>query len=322
MTILIAPDSFKGTYTAAQVADAILDGIESVGARGVTLPVADGGEGTLAALCGPLRLDPVAAPARNPWGLPLTGRYGLSSTGTALIELAEASGITTPHPGRRDPVSADTYGTGMLIADAVCRGATRVILAAGGSATTDGGAGAVAALRGVDLSRVEIAVLTDVTTRFTDAAVVFGPQKGADAATVVALTERLRHQGATYPRDPDTVAGGGAAGGFAGGMWAHFDARLVPGADFVLDACGFDAALAGATAVVVGEGRLDAQTTQGKIIAAILRRAGDLPVYAVVGSVTDCDRAAFADILVASDRDAMTAAGRVIGEVSSESVRR
>ena len=202
---------------------------------------------------------------------------GSPSTGTALIELAEASGITTPHAGRRDPVSADTYGTGMLIADAVCRGATRVILAAGGSATTDGGAGAVAALRGVDLSRVEIAVLTDVTTRFTDAAVVFGPQKGADAATVVALTERLRHQGATYPRDPDTVAGGGAAGGFAGGMWAHFDARLVPGADFVLDACGFDAALAGATAVVVGEGRLDAQTTQGKIIAAILAPRGRSP---------------------------------------------
>ncbi|MFY1621459.1 glycerate kinase [Micromonospora sp. WMMD736] len=312
MTVLIAPDSFKGTYTAAEVATAILAGVEAAGGTGITMPVADGGEGTLAALQDPLGLTVVSAPTVNPWGADMDGRYGYSADGTALIEVAEASGITTPHAGPRDPVTADTYGTGLLIADAYRRGARNIVLAAGGSATTDGGAGAVRALQEAEVTDASFTILTDVTTLFLDAAKVFGPQKGADPATVELLTARLSELADSYSRDPIDVPGSGAAGGFVGGMWAEFDARIVSGADFVLDTCGFDDAVQQASAIVVGEGRLDSQTAAGKIISVILRRSAGVPVYAVVGSVTDCDRSAFADVIVASDAAAMEAAGRAI----------
>lgn len=320
MKVLIAPDSFKGTYSAAQVAAAIASGIESSGVEPVALPVADGGEGTLAALTGPLALSIVEAPACNPWGVPCTGRYGLSTAGTALIEIAEVSGITTPHDGARDALTASTFGTGLLIADAIRRGARRIVVAAGGSATTDGGAGAIEALRSAGVVPHAMTILTDVTTRFVDAARVFAPQKGADAAGVAELTARLSTLASELPRDTREVEGSGAAGGFAGGMWAAFDARIVGGADFVLDASGFDEHVADAAAVIVGEGRLDAQTQHGKIISAILRRTGILPVYAVVGSVGEDlgdYRDRFADVLVATDEPAMRAAGTSVAAALS-----
>ncbi len=202
------------------------------------------------------------------------------------MEIAAASGITTPHDGPRDPVTADTYGTGMLIAAAVRRGARRIVVAAGGSATTDGGLGAISAIEdGGGLGDASITVLTDVTTRYVDAARVFAPQKGADPATVDKLTRRLAETARHLPRDPASVDGNGAAGGFSGGMWAQYGAELRSGAEHVLDAAGFDALAAQAAAVVVGEGRVDGQTRDGKIISAILARAGSTPVYAVVGSV-------------------------------------
>ena len=322
MTILVAPDSFKGTYTAAEVADNISVGIEAAGAQAIPMPVADGGEGTLDCLRRPMGLSLVTAECRNPWGFPMMGRYGVSSDGTAVIEIAEASGITTAHDGPRDPVTADTYGTGMLVVAAVRRGARHVVVAAGGSATTDGGRGAIAAIHDGGVTPESLTVLTDVTTRFVDAAKVFGPQKGAGAATVELLTQRLNDQAQRYPRDARTVPGGGAAGGFAGGVRAVFDAQIVPGADFVLDRCGFDEALREASAVVVGEGRLDSQTKAGKIISAILRRAQNLPVYAVVGSVGDYCGGDFAAVLVASDGDAMRHAGSEIASVTQQFVRR
>ena len=322
MTILVAPDSFKGTYAAADVAENIGVGIEAAGAQAIPMPVADGGEGTLDCLRQPMGLSLVTAECRNPWGFPMMGRYGVSSDGTAVIEIAEASGITMAHGGPRDPVTADTYGTGMLVVDAVRRGARRVVIAAGGSATTDGGRGAIAAIHDGGVTPKSLTVLTDVTTRFIDAAKVFGPQKGADPATVELLTQRLNDQAQRNPRDPRTVAGGGAAGGFAGGVWAVFDAQIVPGADFVLDSCGFDEALQEASAVVVGEGRLDSQTKAGKIISAILRRAHNLPVYAVVGSVGDYSGDEFAAVIVASDADAMPKAGGEIASLTQQFVRR
>ncbi|MEE2034671.1 glycerate kinase [Rhodococcus sp. CC-R104] len=288
MRVLIAPDSFKGTYSAAEVAEAIATGVESSGRQAVRMPVADGGEGTLEALTGPLGLELVEVPAVNPWRAPCTGVFGLSADGIAVVELATVSGITTPHQGVRDPVTADTYGTGLVMAAAARRGAQRIIVAAGGSATTDGGFGAIAAIEDAGgLGAATVTVLTDVTTRYTDAARVFGPQKGADPAAVDCLTRRLDRAAAQLPRDPRPVDGTGAAGGFSGGMWARFDAELRSGAEFVLDTVGFDAALATADLVVVGEGRLDGQSRAGKIVSVILARSAAVPVVAVVGSVGD-----------------------------------
>lgn len=317
MTVLITPDSFKGTYTAAQVAAAIGRGVEEAGSRAVRLPVADGGEGTLEVLVAPLGLHRLTVAARNPWGVPCTATIGLSDDGIAVVEVAAAGGITTPHEGPRDPVTADTYGTGMLIAAAARRGARQIVVAAGGSATTDGGTGAIAAIEEAGgLGDASITVLTDVSTRYLDAARVFGPQKGADPATVELLTRRLAETARRLPRDPSPVDATGAAGGFSGGMWAQYDAELRSGAEYILDAAGFDESAAHADAIVVGEGRLDSQTRAGKIISAILARAGDTPVYAVVGSVgADLRdyRTRFAEVIVASDTAAMHAAGQRIG---------
>lgn len=316
--VLIAPDSFKGTYAAAEVAAAIGSGVAEAGGRPVPLPVADGGEGTFEALCRGLGAEILETPAQNPWSVPLTATIGLADDGVAVVELAQASGITTPHDGARDPVTANTYGTGMLIAAAIARGAREVLVAAGGSATTDGGTGAIAAIgEAGGLRGARLTVLSDVTTTFADAARVFGPQKGADPATVEQLTQRLVDQARQLPRDPTAVPRTGAAGGFSGGLWAAFGAELVSGADRVLDAVGFDAALAETDAVVVGEGRLDSQTGQGKIIDAILRRVRTsgrgVAVIAVVGSVA-ADLGAyaenFAQIHVATDEPAMRCAGR------------
>ncbi len=313
MRILIAPDSFKGTYDASDVAEAVATGAESAGHRAVRMPVADGGEGTLDALLGPLGLERVEADAVNPWRVPCRAVFGIGPDGTAVVELAAASGITTPHDGPRDAVTADTYGTGMLMAAAAQRGARHIVVAAGGSATTDGGLGAIAAIDDAGgLGGARVTVLTDVTTRYTDAARVFGPQKGADPATVEALTRRLEDTALSLPRDPREVTGTGAAGGFSGGMWARFGAELRSGADFVLDSVGFDAAVRDADLVVVGEGRLDGQSRAGKIVSAILARCDGVPVVAVVGSVGDDlgdYRTRFTDVVVASDTDAMIRAG-------------
>ncbi|MGV9734461.1 glycerate kinase [Rhodococcus aetherivorans] len=311
--VLIAPDSFKGTYRAAEVAEEVAAGAESAGLEAIRMPVADGGDGTLDVLTGPLGLELIEMESVNPWRAPCSGSFGLGEDGTAVVELATFSGITTPHKGFRDPMTADTYGTGLAMVEALRRGATHIVVAAGGSATTDGGLGAITAIvEAGGLGTATVTVLTDVTTRYADAAVVFGPQKGADETAVERLTRRLEDAAVTLPRDPREVDGTGAAGGFAGGMWAQFGADLRSGAEFVLDAVGFDAALAGADLVVVGEGRLDGQSRAGKIVSAILARVHTVPVVAVVGSVGDDlgdYRDRFAEIMVATDLDAMRAAG-------------
>lgn len=314
MKILIAPDSFKGTFTAAQVAAAIAGGVRSTGASAVEMPVADGGEGTEEILGAALGAQRIFVPTLGPWRDPVSAAYSLTGDGTAYINLAAASGITLPAPGGRNALTADTYGTGLLMVDALSRGANHVVVAAGGSATTDGGAGACEAItEHGGLRGARVTILSDVTTAFEDAAVVFGPQKGASPDEVEVLTDRLHQLAATLPKDPRGVPATGAAGGFSGGLWACFGAELLSGADFVLDTIGFDEALGQVDAVVVGEGRLDSQTLQGKIISAVMARTCTIPVYAVVGSVTeDAPSRAFAQVLLAPDVEHMRTAGAQI----------
>lgn len=316
-SLLVAPDSFKGTYAAAEVAGHIARGARAAGATVVECPLADGGEGTYEILRRALRAEVVEVETVSPWRDPLRTTYALTPDGTAVIELAAASGLGL-RGNRNDAWAADTFGTGLLVAHAAERGAEHIVIAAGGSATTDGGAGAVSAIeeRG-GLRGARITVLCDVTTRFEDAAVVFGPQKGADPEQVRLLTARLHEQAGRYPRDPRGVARTGAAGGFSGGMWSWYGAQLVSGADYVLDMIDFDRIASDAKAIVVGEGRLDSQTQQGKIISAVLARVEDKPVFAVVGSV-DPELGEFArrfdGILVASDSAAMAEAGARVAE--------
>lgn len=286
--VLVAPDSFKGTFTAAQVAAAIGRGLERAGEPPPDLcPVADGGEGTLSVLLTALGGETAGALAHDPLGRPLNAGFALiEGGGTAIVEVAEASGLGRVAPDERDAWAASSYGTGELIAAAAAAGAAVILVAAGGSATTDGGAGAIEAIEAAGgLGGAALVVLCDVRTPFEEAPAVFGPQKGADPATVRRLRARLDALAAGWPRDPRGVPMTGAAGGLAGGLWARYGAVLEPGAPFVLSALDVDERMRAAHAVIVGEGRIDAQTLEGKVageIAVRARQAG-VPCHAVVG---------------------------------------
>ena len=287
--VLVAPDSFKGTFRAAEVAGAIGRGLERAGLMAPDLcPLADGGEGTMEALLLALGGETVGVEVRGPLGRPVKAAFGLvEDGGTAVIEMAVASGLGLVAEAERDAWAASTYGTGELICAAVGAGAQVVLLGVGGSATTDGGAGALEAIeeRG-GLGGARIVVLTDVRTPFERAPAVFGPQKGADPALVARLEARLDALAARLPRDPRGVPMTGAAGGLSGGLWAAHGAKLEPGAPFILDALDFDARMRAARAVVTGEGKLDEQTLEGKLVGEIgtrTRQAG-VPLHAIVGT--------------------------------------
>lgn len=320
MQVLIAPDSFKGTYTAVEVAAAIGSGVRQAGSQAFELPVADGGEGTLTALVSTTGAQRYEREVANPWGAPVRASYAITPDGVGIVELAQASGITVAHNGPRDAFTADTYGTGQLIVDAIRNGATEILVSAGGSATSDGAAGAIRAIEESGGTHgVPVTILTDVSTVFERAGEVFGPQKGADSQTVRRITQRLREQAPQLRRNPLGVPRTGAAGGFSGGMWGHFGASLVSGADHVLDFVGFDDHVQQADVVVVGEGKLDSQTGQGKIIDAVLKRIDRIkpgtPVVAVVGCVDDDlgDYAqSFTRIFEATDTELMHQAGTQI----------
>jgi glycerate kinase len=287
--VLVAPDSFKGTMRAAQVAGAIGRGLEAAGLVPPDLcPVADGGEGTLEVLLMALGGETAGAEATDALGRRIRAGFALlEDGGTAIVEVAEASGLARIGEEERDAWSASTRGTGELIVAAAAASAEVVLVAAGGSATTDGGAGAIAAIEEAGgLQGTKLVVLTDVRTPFEQAPSVFGPQKGADPKTIKKLERRLERQAATLPKDPRGVAMTGAAGGLAGGLWAQYGATLEPGARFVLDTLGFDARMRAARAVIVGEGRLDATTLEGKIAGEIATRArqAGVPCHAIVGT--------------------------------------
>jgi glycerate 2-kinase len=262
-------------------------GARAAGWAAREFPLSDGGEGTLGSLGGPNRSNVVTGPL----GQPTSAGWRLDG-GRAVVEMALASGLLLAG-GRsaNDPLRATTRGTGELIAAAIAAGAGEIIVGVGGSATTDGGLGAVEALGGKTFSEqgVTVRVACDVRTRFVQAASVFGPQKGADEAQVRALAERLERladeYASRYGIDVRPLVGGGAAGGLGGGL-AALGAELVPGFDLIAAATGLDAALGEADTVATGEGRLDQTSLEGKTVAGVAERASrcGLPVLVIAGS--------------------------------------
>lgn len=245
----------------------------------------------------------------DPLGRPVEAAFALLPGGeVAVVEMAEASGLWRVAPDERDAWSASTRGTGELILAALAAGAAKVVVTVGGSATTDGGAGAVEALEEAG-AEPELEVVCDVRTAWEDAPRLYGPQKGADPAMVARLERRLDELAERAPKDPRGVPLTGCAGGLSGGLWAFRDARLLPGAAYVLDALGFDERARSAAFVVTGEGRLDEQTLAGKVVAEVAlrcRRAG-IACHAVVGeNALAAD--AVAELALASVREAGTVA--------------
>jgi len=279
--VLVAPDKFKGTLGAADVAGAIAAGLRDAGQEAIELPVADGGDGTAAALGARRR------PAR---GVDALGRevdawFGVLDDGqTAVVEAAAASGLGRLDESERDAWTATSAGTGQLIAAAIAEGARRVIVACGGTATVDGGAGMLSGIGAVPRG-VRFTAVCDVRTPWDEAAAVFGPQKGADPATVARLRRRLSSRARSMRRDPRGVPMTGCGGGISGALWSELGAELVAGPSYVLDALGFDGLMRSAAFVVTGEGRLDETTLAGKAVAEVATRCRQAGVWchAVVG---------------------------------------
>jgi glycerate kinase len=319
---LVAPDSFKGTFSSTEVAEAIGRGLESAGAEAELMPAADGGEGTMEVLVRALGGELRTAPAHDPLGRPIEARFGLLDGGErAVVDVAEATGLSRVGGDERDAEAASSAGTGQLIAAAVAAGARKVLVAAGGSASTDAGAGAIEAIDAAGgLGDAKLEVICDVATPFELAARVYAPQKGAGPEAVSRLTARLTARAGALPRDPRGRAMTGAAGGLAGGLWATYGARLVPGAAYVLGVLGFDRRLEGCDAVVSGEGRLDEQSAEGKLVGEVAkrcRRAG-VPLHVIAGAVTldraGLDRLGEASALEAGSTEAIEAAAAGIVE--------
>jgi len=287
--LVAAPDKFRGTATATEVAAAVGRAAAAAGADCDEAPVADGGEGTLEALGGAVRVTTV----RGPLGDPVAAEWRLQPDGTAVVEMARASGLAlVGGPTGNDPLRATTAGTGELIAAALDAGATRVVVGAGGSATTDGGLAALTALnpRRRLHAGVELVVACDVETLFVDAAEVFAPQKGATPAQVALLRRRLERLAQIYVRDYGVdvrdLPGSGAAGGLAGGL-AAAGAVLIGGFDVVAESLGLAERIAAADLVVTGEGLLDAESFDGKAVGGVveLAVAAGGPVLVVAGDV-------------------------------------
>jgi len=288
LRILICPDKFRGTATALAAAQAIAEGVSGSASDIVLIPLADGGEGTLDALGGPNRVSHVSGPL----GDPVEARWRISS-GRAVIEMAEASGLLVAGGAERnDPLSATTSGTGELISEARTAGARRIVIGVGGSASTDGGLGAIRAMEPlVRLSGVDLLVACDVETRFLDAPSVFGPQKGATDAQIELLERRLRRLADMYLEefgvDVTALKRSGAAGGLAGGL-AAIGAQLVNGFELIAEEVALEDAITNADIVITGEGRLDRESFNGKVVGGVagIAKQHQVPVVAVVGS---CD---------------------------------
>ena len=329
MKIIVAPDSFKESLSALDVADAMGRGVAAACADRaavtvVSLPIADGGEGTVACLVAATGGRTVTSRVTGPLGAAVEAAWGLLGDGrTAVVEMASASGLPLVPPGERDVLRATTAGTGELIAAAMDRGVERILIGIGGSATVDGGVGMAQALGGrfldeagrqvgpgggelhridgIDLSaldertgRTALLVASDVENPLTGpqgAARVFGPQKGATPEQVALLEQGLVHLAervrACLGIDVEHEAGAGAAGGLGAALMAFLGARLQPGIALVLEAVGYEAHLAGADLVITGEGQLDGSSLHGKATVGVSRRARDagVPCIAVAGSL-------------------------------------
>ncbi len=327
--VLFAPDKFKGSLHAAAVAEALARGWKSVlpDTECCLAPIADGGEGFSQALAKALGAEWITLASVDALGRPIHAGYAwVDEESTAIMEMSEASGLWRIAPSERDPQRANTYGTGLLLRDAIRRGARRILLGLGGSATTDGGAGMAAALgfrllagdsdreiepwpcRLQEIGRIdagavpalpEIVAACDVQNPLLGprgTAAVFSPQKGADPATVVFLEEALAHFArvveARLGRCCADVPGAGAAGGIGFGLMAFCGASLQPGFDLVARAIRLHERMASTDLVLTGEGRLDTQTLDGKGPAGVaaMARALHKPVIAFAGSIEEHPR--------------------------------
>lgn len=321
MNILVACDSFKDALPADAVCRAIAAGLRKSHPDAVVtaMPLSDGGEGLLDVLGQALNLAWIDVKASDPLGRTVMARYGLSADGTtAVVEMARASGLQLLAQEERDPLVTSTYGTGQLLADARARGAKRALLAIGGSATNDAGVGAAAALGWSfldvnnqpvtpdgghlrDIVRLVSAeppfetmdVLCDVTNPLfgpSGAAWIYGRQKGGSDAVLAELDEGLKHISdvvkAQTGRDVAQMPGAGAAGGLGYGAVAFLGAQLRRGIEVVLDMTGFEAAAAKADLIITGEGHLDGQSAQGKLIQGLCGRAQGKPVIALCGKLS------------------------------------
>lgn len=341
--IIIASDSFKGSLSSEEVSDAAAVAIHEVfpDCKVEKIPVADGGEGTSEALMEILGGEMVHLTVHDPLMRPVHASYGITVDGhTAIIDMAQASGLALLSREERNPMETTSFGTGEIIADAIRRGCRKIIAGLGGSATNDAGMGLLSALgvrfldkdghvlegkgkdmelvADIDFTRVpeevygtEFVIACDVRNPFCGpygAAAVFAPQKGADRMTVVRLDRGMESLAGTILRkcgkDIRLIPGAGAAGGTAGTMTALLDAKIVPGAELVLEAACFDSKLKGTDLVITGEGRIDRQTQMGKIPHAVLHHAKEfgIPVIAITGSVEDGleDNLGFDAIIAAS----------------------
>ena len=329
MKIVIASDSFKGSLSSIEVAQAATRGIKAVypDCHVIAVNVADGGEGTVEAIVNTLGGEMVIATVSDPLGRPIQARYGIAGN-KAIIEMAAASGLPLLCPEERNPWLTSTHGTGELIMDAMHRGCRQFLIGIGGSATNDAGTGMLQAMgfRFYDSNDNEIehccggtmhmiariqdsevaecvrqsqfTVACDVDTPFCGkdgAAPVFAPQKGAEPDMVARLNAGMASLAEVienkYHINIVPVAGAGAAGGMGGGFRAFLNATLKRGIDMVLDTIDFDQIIAGADLIITGEGKIDIQTAKGKTAAGVLARAKaqDIPVIAIGGCVERCE---------------------------------
>ena len=337
MKIIIAPDSFKENLTSLQVATCIEKGIRKVipAARCVKIPMADGGEGTVQSLVDATRGRIYKKQVIGPLGNKITARYGMLGDGcTAVIEMAEASGLPLVPRHKRNPLLTTTFGTGQLISDALDQGAKTIIIGLGGSATVDGGSGLAQALgvkfltangtvishygsggmlakiaridvKSLDprIRKTKFIIASDVTNPLcgsNGAAHVFGPQKGATPAMVKTLDKNLKHFADLIRKDlkkeVSDLPGAGAAGGLGAGLVAFTGARIKRGIDLVMNITGLRQQIKGADLVITGEGRVDFQTAFGKTPAGVAKAAKKLgvPCIAIGGSLADDARGVFA----------------------------
>jgi glycerate kinase len=297
--VVAAPDKYRGTATAAEIAGAVASAANACGWTCDEAPVADGGEGTLEVIGGSVRRTRVRGPlgeaVEAEWRMLLPGAVGgRVGAPTAVVEMAQAAGLALAGGAEwNDPMRASTEGVGDLIVAALAARARRVIVAVGGSASTDGGLGCLSALEPHSrLAGVELVVACDVTTTFVDAAEEFAPQKGASPAQVALLRRRLERLAQLYLErygtDVRSIPGSGAAGGLAGGL-AALGASLVPGFELVADTVGLAERIEGADLVVSGEGFLDEHSFAGKAVGGVAELAEEagVPVLVVVGEAFD-----------------------------------
>lgn len=341
--MVVAPDKFKGSLTARQVAEAVAAGLAEVcpGLAVRRVPVADGGDGTVAAALA-AGYRPVQVPAHGPTGGPVTAMIAVRGR-RAVVEAAAACGLALLPAGSRAPLDASSYGVGELLLAALGQGCQTVVLGVGGTASTDGGAGMIAALGGrlidgagrppragggaltelaeVDLSMmdprladVDVELACDVDHQLLGAhgaAAVFGPQKGADPAQVTLLDRGLARWAELISvvtgSDAAGLPGAGAGGGLGFAALAVLDARRAPGVELLLQLTGFAEHLAGARLVITGEGSLDEQTLHGKAPLGVARaaRAAGVPVVAIAGrcslTMEQCTEAGFAAVYPLTD---------------------